>query len=371
MRYEDRPVTEQRPAHTPGAGAGAAAVPHSRPRWDRLTLRVLARSTSNFIEDRGTHMAAAISYYGLFSLFPLTLLAVAIFGIVLRSPTVQSRVLDEILTQLPIDPGNQGSIQSALQNAASLGPTLSIVSLLGAIWTAGALSASIRSALNVIFQAPRNRPLVRGKMIDYALIPVIGLPFLGGIVVTTGWRIAQHRVAELPFVQDRLLWLWELGVFLIPLALSFFAFLLLYWMVPNRRVRFRYAWGGALLAAVLFEGLKVGFAYYLADFASYDVVYGPLSSVIVLLFWVYLTANITLFGAEVAAETPHVVLEEPRHGVASSGEGNWRQALKAFLRGLVLAGDDDPTPVHHEAAREDHAAHRPDPAVPRGPARRR
>jgi membrane protein len=365
-RTEDRPVMDQRPA---APGGGEAATP-SRPRWDRLTLRVLGRATSNFIEDRGTHLSAAISYYGLFSLFPLTLLAVSIFGIVLRSPAMQDRVLDEVLTQLPIDPGNQGSIQQALKNAASLGPTLSVVSFLGALWTAGALSAAIRSALNVIFQAPRSRPLLRGKLIDYALIPVIGLPFLGGIVVTTGWRIAQHRVVQLPFVQDRAVWVWELGVFLIPLALSFFAFLLLYWMVPNHRVRFRYAWGGALLAAILFEGLKVGFAYYLANFASYDVIYGPISSVIVLLFWVYLTANITLFGAEVAAETPHVVLEEPRHG-GSAGEGDWRQSLRAFLRGLVLAGDDDGAPAHHEPPPGEHAAHRPDAAAARAASRRR
>ncbi len=334
-------MSGQAPAH-----AGSAGGRHPRPRWYRLTLRILGRAVANFVEDRGTQMAASISYYGLFSLFPLTLLAVSIFGIVLRSPSVQDRVLDEILTQLPIDPGNQGSIQQALKSAASLGPTLSIVSVLGALWTAGALSAAIRSALNVIFQAPRSRPLVRGKLLDYAVIPVIGLPFLGGIVLTAAWRIARQQVARLPFVQAQLLWLWELGVFLIPLGLSFVAFALLYWMIPNRPVRFRYIWGGALLAATGFEGLKVGFAFYLANFASYDVIYGPIASVIVLLFWVYLTANIVLFGAEVAAETPHVVHEEPRHG-SSEGEGDWRHAVRTFLRGLVLAGDDEAVPPHH------------------------
>lgn len=331
----------------------AVAVPPSgagRP-WYRLILPVLGRAAANFREDRGTQLAAAISYYGLFSLFPLTLLAVSVFGVVLRSERVKARVLDHLFTQLPLDPG-QGSVQQALENAASLGPTLSVVSLLGAFWTAGALSAAIRSALNVIFDAPRNRPLVRGKAVDYMLLPIIGLPFLGGVFATTAWRIMQRNVEALPFVEGQVEWLWELGALLIPLGLSFIAFLLLYTLIPNRYVELRYAVPGALLAAVLFELLKVGFAIYLANFASYDVIYGPISSVIVLLFWVYVTANIMLFGAEVASEAPHVVHPVRRLGRASvMDEGGWRRSLWSFARGLVLAGDDSTTRAPAEAER--------------------
>ena len=67
------------------------------------------------------------------------------------------------------------------------------------------------------------------------------------------------------------------------------------------------------------------------------VVYGSLGGVIALLFWVYLTANIMLFGAEITAEVPHVLNEEPRHGHPGSDEGSWRSSAWALLRGLVLA----------------------------------
>jgi membrane protein len=206
-------------------------------RWHRLALVVLGRSALNFAEDRGTQMAAAISYYGLFSLFPLTLLAAAVFGIVLRSKGVQSRVLEQLFSQLPLRAADHGIVQQALANAASLGPKLTVVSLLAALWTAGALTAAIRSALNVIFRAPRRHSRFRDKLLDYALIPIIGLPFLSGVIVTAGWRIARSHLAPFRFAHQQLPWLLEQpAALLIPLMLSFGAFLLLYWLMPNRRI---------------------------------------------------------------------------------------------------------------------------------------
>ena len=315
----------------------------------RLALRVLARAVVNFIDDRGPEMAAAISYYALFSLFPLTLLAVSIFGLVLRAPGVQDQVLNGIISFLPIQ---DQSIAKSLRSVAALGPTLTVVSALGSFWTAGALSSAVRSAMNVVFEVERFRPLLRDKLLDYILIPIIGLPLVGGLVLTAAWRFAETQVVARVGVNGALGLLWELGALAIPFVLSFTAFMLVYKVLPNRYVRFRYLWPGALLATVGFEALKGGFAFYLQHFANYDVVYGSVGSVIVLLFWVNLTANVLIFGAEVAAEIPHVLHEEPRHGDAP--EGNWRQSLGTMLRGLVLAGDNqvDAPSAHATRPRE-------------------
>ena len=152
----------------------AAAPISSRPgaTW-RLALRILARATVNFIDDRGTQMAAAISYYALFSLFPLTLLAVSIFGIVLRAPGVQERVLNAIIAFLPI---HDQSIADSLRNVANLGPTITAISALGSVWAAGALSGAVRSTLNVVFEVDRERPLLHGALVDYLLLPIIAMP---------------------------------------------------------------------------------------------------------------------------------------------------------------------------------------------------
>src|SRR5690606_18539344 len=152
------------------------------------------------------------------SLFPLTLLAVSIFGVVLRSEAVQERVLDAIFDLVPIDPGQTGAVQTALERAAELGPSLSIVAMFGAIWQAGDLSAAVGAALDVVFDAHRSRPFLRGKLVAYMLLPTIGIPLIGGIALTAAWRIARGLVSELPFVEGRLGWLWTLGGLAIPLV---------------------------------------------------------------------------------------------------------------------------------------------------------
>jgi len=207
--------------------------------------------------------------------------------------------------------------------------------------------------LNVVFEVQVTRPLLRDKLVDYMLVPIIGLPLVGGIVLTTAWRLAQAefgRALGLVSSPISFSFFWNAGAVAIPFALSFTAFAFTYWLLPNPHPRLRYIWPGALLAAVAFEALKVGFAYYLEHFASFDVIYGSVGSVIVLLFWVFLSANIAIFGGEVAAEVPHVLHGEPRHGWDTEG-GDWRQSALSLLRGLVLAGNQEPM---DEQARREH-----------------
>ena len=324
-------------APTPPGSPARPSIPWWRD-W-RLPLNLLGRAAGTFSADRGTFMAAAISYYTLFSLFPLTLLAVAIFGIVIRDDVVQTRVLNSIIEFLPIE---DSSIEESLRRVADLGPTLTVVSAFGSLWTAGALSAAVRSALNIAFDATRPRPMLRGKLIDYLLVPILGLPLIGGIVLTGVWRFAQQELADRwNFLDGRFSWTWEVGAILIPLVLTFLAFLLAYWLVPNRRLSFRYLWPGALVAALGFETLKAGFTWYLANFGNYDVIYGSIGSVIILLFWVFVSANILIFGAEIAAEVP-LILRDRQHADEDddSGDSDWRSGVLSFLRGLVMAGDE-------------------------------
>ncbi len=306
--------------------------------WTAVILRVAGRSAKNFAEDRGTQMAAAISYYTLFSLLPLLILTVAIFGLVIRDSSLQERVINSLVDALPLPAGD---VEDVVTGIGSNAPELALIALLGAIWTSGALSASLRMALNVAFEARRTRPAVRGKLIDYALLPILGLPVLGSVVLSAAWQIIRQRTDNLPLASN-FEWAWEVATFSTTLMLSFLAFSLLYWLAPNRTVRFRYLWPGALFAAIAFEGLKYGFTVYLTNFANYEVVYGALGGVVVLLFWVFLSANILILGAEIANEVPHVLHEEPRHGRERGREDrSWVSAVWKVLRWFLLAPEDE------------------------------
>ena len=302
-------------------------------------VAVVRRATANFVEDRCTQQAAAISYFALFALFPLVMLAASIFGIVLRDADVRARVLESLVDALPIE---DASISKALVNASELGPTLGVLALIGTIWTAGALSGAVRRGLEVAFEDDNPRPLLRAKLVDYTVLPVLALLFLASLVLTTTWSVLRAEADErLSFTEGALRPLWEAGAVAIPAVLSFVAFLFLYWLMPNQRLRLRYIWPGALIAAIAFEVVKFGFTIYLANFGNYDVIYGSLGGVIILLFWVYLTANILLYGAQVAAEVPHVLFGEARHGHAGAKDEGWQRSLRAILRGLVLTPGGD------------------------------
>ncbi|MBT5773936.1 MAG: YihY/virulence factor BrkB family protein [Dehalococcoidia bacterium] len=307
--------------------------------WLAVVARVTGRAIKNYAEDRGNQMAAAISYYTLFSLVPVFILIVAIFGLVLRDAELQLRVIDALVEALPLP---EGDVADVVNGAADLAPTFALLSFVGALWTSGALSAALRTSLNVAFEARRSRPAVRGKLIDYTLLPILGIPVLGGLVLSAGFQIIQQRTDNLPLAA-RFEWVWAWATLSGALALTFIAFSLLYWLAPNRTVRFRYIWPGALFAALAFEALKYGFTFYLANFGNYDVVYGALGGVVVLLFWVFLSANILILGAEVANELPHVLLEEPRHGRVreSSEERHWISAGWKLVRWLLLAPEDE------------------------------
>jgi len=314
-------------------------------RWWRVVLQILQRSALNFSEDRGTHMAAAIAYYALFSLFPLMILGVSIFGLVIRDADRRAEVLNNLVDALPV---NAPNVANQLKDLADQSPTVTLVALLVTLWSASALITAVRRSMDVAFSSDRARPLLRGKAIDILVLPALGTAFLATVALTTAWRVIQREAeSSLPFIED-FRWAWDLGAFAIPALLTFVAFMFLYWLLPTLNVRLRDIWGGAFLATIGFEAVKQGFAIYVANFSNYQVVYGSLAGLMALLFWVYLSANILLFGAEVAAETPHVLRAEPRHGHASAaaeGEGSWRQSLWVLLKGLVLAPGDQAGPA--------------------------
>jgi membrane protein len=304
----------------------------------RLIAGLFRRATVNFVEDRCTVLAAAISYYALFSLFPLTLLVAAVFGIVLRDTDVQQSVLNGIVDAIPV---NAPSIANSLRALADLGPTLSVVALVGTLWTSSALASAIRSALDVVFDVEHPRPLLRAKLLDYLILLGVGALFLASIVLTTGWRIAETQADERwGLFNGNLKWLWDVGAVVIPAMITFLMFLLMYRAMPHRTTRLLHVWPGALLAAIVFELAKAGFATYVAHFTNYDVVYGSLGGVIALLFWVYVSANILLYGAELSAEVSYALRREPRRGHTPDDDGDWRSSLLALLRGLVLAPGD-------------------------------
>jgi len=178
------------------------------------------------------------------------------------------------------------------------------------------------------------------------MVAGMGAFFLVSIGATGFLRVVRQRSEDIPYLGDaaeQAGFLWDATSFLIPLALSFLAFTFLYWVVPATKVRLRDVWLGALVAAFLFEVTKVGFSIYLENFSNYDLVYGSLGAVAAFLFWIYLAANILLFGAEVASEYPRVLRGDYAEARPAPARP-LRETVRARLRGLFVHERKDEEP---------------------------
>ena len=311
---------------------------------------LVRRSVAEFGDDHCTQLAASISYYVLFSIFPIAILAVAVSGLILTDDSLRQDVIDDLFNALPLseDEGRE-DLERAVNGVATGLSAIGLISIVGLLWSASGMMGALRHALNQAWDTDYRRPFLRAKGIDLLMVVAVGMLLILSIGSTIFLQVARRVSGD---VSD---WLgpagsgatfaFELVVVLVPLLFTFSTFMLIFKFIPNVHTRFRYIWPGALVAAVLFELVKNGFAIYLSNFGNYDAVYGSLGAVVAFLFFVFLSANIVLFGAEVAAEWPRVIHGHYDAELARTG-GNaplWRRVLSTSV-GLVRSAE--PLPDH-------------------------
>jgi len=306
----------------------------------RFLLTLSRRSVEEFFADNCSQMAAAISYYVLFSLFPLLIFLVGVLGLFLQSSALQEDVIDAVLENIPLsEEEGRSDVTEAVRGVAGVGSgALGVFGLIGMAWAGSNMFGIIRRSINTAYDLEYQRPLVQQKLLDLAMVAGMGAFFLLSIGATGFLRVVRQRSEDIPYLGDaaeQAGFAWDAFSFLIPLALSFLAFLVMYWIVPATNTRPRDVWPGALMAAVLFEVCKVGFAFYLQNFGNYDVVFGSLGAVAAFLFWIYLSANILLLGAEVASEYPRVLRGDYAEARPAPARP-LRETVRARLRGLFM-----------------------------------
>jgi membrane protein len=301
----------------------------------RTLLRVIPQAVDGFFTDRCTQHAAGIAYRVLFSLVPLSIVLVAIFGLVLRDDSLRDDVITEIVDRLPLSDAGSADVTREIERLATPATGLGLVSLLVFAWAATGMMASLRAGLEVAMHVPRGRPAVRGKLVD--LILIIGAAALVMAVVIV--NLATQLVSDwLRSLIERL----DLDGGLVdfatrngaPLLLTVVVVLLLYRFVPARRLRFRDALAGSILTGVLFLVISLASGYIYGRSRSLGNIYGSLTLVLVFLYSVYLYASALLLGAEVAAawSRPTVATSEPL-----------KQQIRRAVLGLFVR-QDPPAP---------------------------
>jgi membrane protein len=263
-------------------------------------VRALPRAVQELFFDRGPQYAAAIAYRVLFSLFPLTIVLVSIFGLVLQNDELREQVIDELLDVLPVSGSGEDEIRRSIEGIASPLSAIGLVSLVALMWGASGMMASIRIGLEAALKVDRRRPAAHAKLIDLVLVGAAGLlvlavialsafaAFFGRVLTDLVEYVGVDAAPSGAFVQD--------GLQLVLLCVMALA---LYRIVPAARLPVRAALAGAVLASVLIWGSAKLLAV-LFDFTRYNLIYGSLAGVMTFLFFVYVAALVLLLGAEFA-----------------------------------------------------------------------
>ena len=302
------------------------------------TSVLIGRVLKGMGDIESTHLAAGVAYYALLSLFPLLLGLLSIGGILLSSEGTYQGLLDFVTENLP---GSQAFVEQNVGDVVQFRGVVGIGAIIGFLWTASVGFGAVARSVNRAWGIRINRPFYVAKPLHILMALAVGALFL---VSTTATSIIEvitdpERDLGIPgqgfFLQ---LGLAHLALRLVPWGINIFIFLMIYRFAPNCKTYWRYIWPGALVAAVLLEVSKGLFLWYLDNVAIYNQVYGSVASVIVLLFWIYVSALILILGAEIGAEHSRMrlgieqggSLRQPAAGndLAKSGTGEQEAAAE-------------------------------------------
>lgn len=268
-------------------------------------LGIVVDTARSFHHARAPEGAAAIAYYALLSLFPLLFFLVAIGSSILKNQQVQQQVLTFVTESLPTA---RDLVEKNIEHMLEIQGTVGLVGTIGLVWTATAVFNALTHNINRAWRDAGTHNFLRGRLMALVIAgSLIGLLLILSLFVITIFNLlAQLTIPLLGDVSFFTSLLGRVLTQLIPWLLTYLVFLLLYWWVPNTKVRWSEANWGALVAASAWEVNRSGFIWYLnSGLARYQLIYGSLGAVVALILWIYLSSLIVLFGAHLSAAIAH------------------------------------------------------------------
>jgi membrane protein len=264
---------------------------------------VLKRTLKEYKNDNLSDWAAALTYYGILSLFPALLVLVT--GLRLLGTSTVHTVVDNIAAIAPGTARNilTSAVDNILHGPSATAGVLVIVSLAGALWSASGYVAAFMRASNAIYDVPEGRPLWKKLPVRLGVTIVTGvLITVSALAVVFTGRLAE-QFGRLVGLGHEAVLVWNIVKWPVLALLISLVFAILYWAAPNaRQGGFRWVSPGGLLAVVIWLLGSAGFALYVTHFGSYNKTYGSIAAIIVFLVWLYLTNTAILLGAELNAE---------------------------------------------------------------------
>ena len=266
--------------------------------------QTLKRTVAEFSEDELTDRAAALTYYAVLSIFPALIALVSIVGLIGDPQTITKAMTDIVSSVGPASAAEtfKGPIEGLTKSSGAAGILL-IVGIASALWTASGYVGAFMRASNVIYEVEEGRSFIKLRPLQMlvTLVLVLLLALVLVALVLTG-PIAG-AVGSAIGIAGTAVTVWDIAKWPVLFAIVVVMITLLYYSAPNAKLHgVKSIVPGAALAIVVWLLVSAAFAFYVANFGSYNKTYGALGGVICFLVWLWITNVAILLGAELNAE---------------------------------------------------------------------
>lgn len=275
--------------------------------------------TRIFDRHKLTTNAAAISFFFLLSIIPMMFIVISILGTFVQSPEeaeqfivnfISNRVPESsqrFILDLVIQSNLINNVKGLLQNKG----WVSAISIGSLLWTSSGAFAAVEDAMSTIFGVKARNYFI-SRLVEMGMVLIVGSIFLLSNMVNAILQMLKDSKANVFNVDfSDLPYVWDLITVVMPVSLTIIMFYLIYKILPRTDIFNRAALLGAAVAGILLELTIHGFAYYVQNFARYNVFYGSVAGVVITIFSIYLAAIILLIGAEVT-EIANTKMENTR-----------------------------------------------------------
>jgi membrane protein len=289
-------------------------VGHARESFT-LHLRLLNRASRRAIVDLYnsdvlTH-SASIAYYALLSLFPVLLLMLSILGALTSSPEEREQVVRFVFRYFP---RQFDFISGQLEAFQASSVTLGLGGLVALVWGALGVFSAITSAVNHAWRVEMERSFWQHRLVSFVMLLSAGGALVIGLGLASLVRMAESGwFGRIQAASPALQWLSGVSADYAATFALIVCVALIFYFIPNAPVRFRDVWPGAVLVGLLWRAALAGFSWYVRDLASWNVVHGSITAVVVFLIWVYVSAVILLYGVQMTASYSRLQDAAARH----------------------------------------------------------
>ena len=296
----------------------------------RKSIILFRAALTDFIRNNCDQMAAGIAFWAVFSLFPLALIAVSILGSIYASPEGQQQLAEGLVKLAPVSADYLSRVMEEIVHARG---ALGSLAFVGLLVSGTAMFSAVRKGINHAWHIRLPRFILVELATDLAML-------LAAMVILIVEAIVASNVlgvlSPLPLLVRGSL----VGGVALEIAAVFATFgvlLLVHRFVPNTKVAWSDVWLGALMSAILFQGLYASLTWFFADFftSNFNLVYGPLSALMAAMIWAYLSAMALLWGAEISYTYSHLWGSHVADGLIEDLEPATVRGGRGGFRGLV------------------------------------